>query len=358
MKKIVSLQALRGLCYIGIFLFHVGYENLYGHISVSVFFILSGFMSIYTYKNKDEKLTFKNSFKYAVSRIKKIYLLHLITTLIIFILDLFSFIEYHESFSPLYDLLTKLVANLTLAKALIPSFALGTSLNGVSWFLATSFFIYLTAPYLIRFVNKHGKMFLVFSCFVLFLLQIISCIPVFHFFGIYSDISDWYVFHFPLCRLAEFFYGLVIGKYYQDIINFRINVVIRYVLFIALLGLSYHITFISDPYDNIYLSAVLNLTSKHAPIAVGWLIYFLRCDIIFVKLLNNEFLQNLGDLSMYTYLIHNTVIICFYSFGMDGYFGNYYLIVIFLFIATLLLSKIYKYIEDALRNNKKQRLAN
>ena len=50
-QKIQTLQSLRGLAFMGIFLSHLGLAKL-GAWSVSVFFILSGFVMYYSYENK------------------------------------------------------------------------------------------------------------------------------------------------------------------------------------------------------------------------------------------------------------------------------------------------------------------
>ena len=67
-----SLQALRGLAFAGIFLGHFYYFG-WTPISVSVFFILSGFL-LTTRKNASyEKYGIADSFREAVRRISKLY---------------------------------------------------------------------------------------------------------------------------------------------------------------------------------------------------------------------------------------------------------------------------------------------
>lgn len=53
MKKLDSLQAVRALAFLGIFLSHTGikYFGTTGTWGVSVFFVLSGFLMVYNYTN-------------------------------------------------------------------------------------------------------------------------------------------------------------------------------------------------------------------------------------------------------------------------------------------------------------------
>ncbi|MBO7531352.1 MAG: acyltransferase, partial [Lachnospiraceae bacterium] len=128
-----SLQALRGLAFAGIFLGHFYYFG-WTPISVSVFFILSGFL-LTTRKNATyEKYGIADSFKEAVRRISKLYPLHIIMMLVSI-----PFVIYRAGGLFLSDLLIKIGCNVLLIQSLIPSADINASLNGVSWFLSNIF---------------------------------------------------------------------------------------------------------------------------------------------------------------------------------------------------------------------------
>ena len=76
-----SLQALRGLAFVGIFLGHFYYFG-WTPISVSVFFILSGFLLTTKKDSGYEKYGLGDSFKEAVRRVSKLYPLHIIMMLV------------------------------------------------------------------------------------------------------------------------------------------------------------------------------------------------------------------------------------------------------------------------------------
>ena len=85
-KKIVSLEALRGLAFLAVFLSHTGLFNNYftclGAWGVSIFLMLSGFVLIYSYYNKNriKKVSIISNFKFCINKISYLYVLHIICT--------------------------------------------------------------------------------------------------------------------------------------------------------------------------------------------------------------------------------------------------------------------------------------
>jgi len=75
-KQIDSLQALRGLAFLGIFLFHTNIPCFggAGAWGVSVFFILSGFVMVYSYfeLNRIDTPSFFGNLKFAFGKVKGI----------------------------------------------------------------------------------------------------------------------------------------------------------------------------------------------------------------------------------------------------------------------------------------------
>ena len=81
-ERINSIQGLRAIAFLAIFISHTGIGSLgaLGAWGVSVFFVLSGFLMMYNYYNKESIPKF--GFRFAWNKIKKLYSLHVITTIL------------------------------------------------------------------------------------------------------------------------------------------------------------------------------------------------------------------------------------------------------------------------------------
>lgn len=77
---IKSLNGLRALAMLGIFLFHSGLL-LKGTFPVAFFFILSGFMTYYTLSKRNEIISFIDKANWFFNKVLKFYPIHLITFL-------------------------------------------------------------------------------------------------------------------------------------------------------------------------------------------------------------------------------------------------------------------------------------
>lgn len=71
--QITSLQALRALAFLGIFLHHVNSPFCWPAIGVSVFFVLSGFLMEYKYFGKEMSLSVRENLRFAIRKISKLY---------------------------------------------------------------------------------------------------------------------------------------------------------------------------------------------------------------------------------------------------------------------------------------------
>lgn len=108
---IYTLQGLRALAMIGIFLFHSGLL-LNGTFPVTFFFILSGFVLYYTKSNNVDNIDFKQSIRWGFVKMKPFYIIHVITFL-------FSIIIRWDWINTLTlnQLLKKLILNLLLIQS-------------------------------------------------------------------------------------------------------------------------------------------------------------------------------------------------------------------------------------------------
>ena len=92
--RIESLQIVRGIAFLLLYLFHAirtfpGEGRIYrffatglGTWGVSVFFVLSGFLMVYSYWDRPPQAALMSSARFALNKIAKLYPLHIIMLLV------------------------------------------------------------------------------------------------------------------------------------------------------------------------------------------------------------------------------------------------------------------------------------
>lgn len=176
------------------------YDHVFseGYIGVSFFFILSGFILSYNYKDKIlEHHISKKSFWLA--RFARIYPLHFVTLLVAIPLSFrHDMLEWTERF----------VLNLFLLQSFVPSQDVYFYFNSVSWSISDEMFFYLIFPLLIVAYYRPK----VFNYWLPLLL--ILTIPI----GLYFMKSAYHHKYFyinPVLRLADFTIGVVLYHVYE-----------------------------------------------------------------------------------------------------------------------------------------------
>lgn len=229
-KKIYSLQILRALAFVGVFLSHTGITVFSGSGAwgVSVFFILSGFLFVYTKINSNlSHVGIVGNIKYATNKIRKLYILHIVTMLLAI-----PFCFLGDGTFSLAQFLMSLILNVCLLQEWVPLSL--RSINGVSWYLSVLLFIYSVSPYILdkmrQIVFFRGKM--IVCLLFLFLLQFLigyyaSFFPYNCMESIYfdTDLTHWIVYDFPLVRLIDWMIGALLGGLYYS--HLRHNIMIR-----------------------------------------------------------------------------------------------------------------------------------
>ncbi len=149
--KIDSIQALRGLGFIFIFLTHCSITPLFAAMAVSMFLVLSGFLLASKHYSNDEMCQWGivDSFLYAKKKIENLYPLHIITM----VLAVGIYIRYRK---PWEEIVTNIILNVLLVQAWIPKQMYYFSLNGVSWYLSVCVFCYFIFPFVLKVMKKSG----------------------------------------------------------------------------------------------------------------------------------------------------------------------------------------------------------
>lgn len=203
---IQSLQSLRGIFAIFIFLHHYHYKELHGlfpaggDCGVSFFFILSGFVLCIGYQ---KRITGNATgiLEFMRRRVSKIYPLHLICFLWAF--SLLRFNIRPSEIGPMF-------CNIFMVQSWVPKTSYYYSFNAVGWCLSDFMFFYLMFPWLVKkaTLNRHRFIAITLLLTTAWVMSV-SYIP--------DDLTEAIVYINPLARLLDFSIGIVLWISYEKI---------------------------------------------------------------------------------------------------------------------------------------------
>lgn len=153
--RIDSIQVLRAISYILIFLSHVEIVAT-GAVAVSIFFVISGFCMVYSYLGVPNKNTYTSPIqcvRFGYSKIRKLYPLHLFTMIGVACIVFIQSISKLDKVLVCKDLLY-LLLNSALLQSWIPIRDCYYSFNAVSWYLSTLIFSYCTFGFARQYLEK------------------------------------------------------------------------------------------------------------------------------------------------------------------------------------------------------------
>lgn len=315
-RKIQSLQALRGIAFLGIFLFHANTSVGWAGLGVSIFFVMSGFLLMLHYGERGGQMTLKDSIFFSLKRIKKLYPLHIVTMSLTIPYWLFKI--YHlNGFSAdaIKYFLLGLVSNLLLIQTWIPDVQINASFNGVAWYLSVTMFLYFCFLFIRKFISKKGAMSLLVLCVSILLIQIVAAMI---FKTSFDDGYSWFTYFFPLFRLGDFIIGCCLGKIYMTMRHVemeRIKVTALEAIVIAgsIIGVLY------NPSDTTsFAAAVFNPATKNIVCASALVMLFTYKNGYVTTFATNKLTVFLGDISAQAFLIHY-VITMYFNAGVKYY---------------------------------------
>ncbi|MGL5244682.1 MAG: acyltransferase family protein, partial [Sarcina sp.] len=289
-----SLQGLRVLAMMGIFLFHAGIL-LNGTFPVTFFFMLSGFVLYYNYGERVTFFSLKESILWAFKRIKKLYPLHIIA----FIMSIFIRIDWIVSFA-VNDILLKAFLNIFLLQSLSINHSL--SFNGSSWFLSTIFMCYLVSLPLMYGINKLNKIkpiFLILGVMV-FKLVLLFIIPK------VTEHSGWFFYISPYSRITDVLLGMVLAKFFIVNRNFKLksNRVNFYELSVLPLFMIMYVAafFLPKNFLNCFY---------YAPLFSMIILLFVYEQGFISRFLCKDIFQKVATFSFEFYMVHELMLITF-----------------------------------------------
>lgn len=220
-KRSYSLQAVRALAALCIFLSHCQFPNIVTW-AVTVFFVLSGFvMSRAALRREDSgAVSVRAAFSYAAGKLRVLYGLHLLTILPFLATELIS-LRHWFSVGAALDLLGRLAADVLLVQSWIPAQRYYNAFNGVAWYLSTMGFIYFIFPFLLKGLRRVRERRTLFAALGLVLAAqfaaalaqdgagaLLAALPGFPEAG---ECIAWFYYIFPPFRALDFIAGCLLG---------------------------------------------------------------------------------------------------------------------------------------------------
>lgn len=350
-QKIDSLQALRAWAFLGVFLEHTKYYYRWPAFGVSIFFIMSGFLLTYRYENVELSVSLKKRFLFSWNKIKKLYPLHIMTMLCAVILTVASFIRHGASTGEINRLILKVVSHVTLLQTWIPDCTISISLIEPAWFLSTLMFLYFTFPWMKRLVERQSLMKLCLICVLILLAEIAACIPVTRKWGNPSVVYIWFMYCFPIFRLGDLFIGCVLKRLFFECKVKDMGTVRASIYELLATGLTLAVFFwCAEKHSNTVLDALDNWTTPYIPIAAIWVLLFAANKGLISRALTNRISIAVGNISPFAFLIHFVVVLYTpYLLSLMNISASgrlFTVIVLAELLASILLSFIYKYIDE------------
>ena len=352
-----SLQGLRTVAFAAIFLSHTGLGNFeaLGAWGVSVFFILSGFVMLYSYYDRPCP---KPGIAFAYRKIKKLYPLHIATMAAAAV---YCYFVYGQG---ILKILTDIVLHAALIQIWIPNAAYYSTLNGLAWYLAACAFLYFAFPFILKRMQRASRKEVTAALAILFILQI-SVSAIAFFFGGEEKSSwfsmQWITYYCPLTRLIDFALGCCLGWLFLH--------TERQALSAPAAGIAQAVTVVAAAVSCVayakgvpffggeFIKYALLFTPTTIPLiwltarGTGWL----------SRLLNLKPLVRFAKLTPYTFLIHGVVIkycrtvISKLAGPVNGYAAGKYIVALAALILTVAAALIWNALFERVRRFLNQR---
>ncbi len=316
-----------------------------GYVGVSFFFVLSGFILVYTYAGRP--MILKDFWRARFARIYPAYAFSLLVTAPFFFfavltmnIPFFAWAKAHLKFVS--------VLVVSLLQAWVPPAAL--SWNAVAWSLSVEAFFYLLFPFLLLFFVRRSpaQLFLIAAASWLTSLALsISYVLLNpdHLSVVNSDVlgAFWLnalKFH-PLARLPEFLLGMACGFLFL-----RSRLESKLALRLVISGMAAFVVVV-------YFSALIPYPILHTALlapAFAAIVYAFALRPKWGAILENRLLVLCGDASYSLYLLHS-MIIGMYFHNMTGQlrYQTPLGVLVFVILAVTISALVYRFIEEPAR---------
>ncbi|MES2287027.1 MAG: acyltransferase [Bacteroidota bacterium] len=294
-----------------------------GYVGVGFFFVLSGFILAYNYKDKFSKKEV-NKKNFWIMRLARVYPLHLLTLYLSvpMVLMLWNY--------DLTGILFPFFLNLFLLQSyILPPFEYYWSFNTVSWSVSDEMFFYFLFPFIINFLNKKKEL--------LIALVLLACIaiPLLMLKTSNMDMRPvWFYIH-PFFRIVDFLIGILL---YEIYLKMKDSKILKFASILELFSVLLFVLFFlfHNSVPQVYRSSCY----YWLPISSIILIFSFQKGV-FSQMFLNKHLVYLGEISYGFYMFHALVIQYFIILNANySIFENYYLFVFFMLCFSIFISAI------------------
>jgi len=316
-----------------------------GYVGVSFFFVLSGFILVYTYAGRN--IVLGDFYQTRFARIYPAYLFSLLLSFPFFYfgamkmhIPFFYFAEHHFTLSAVLVLL--------LLQAWVPPAALAW--NSVAWSLSVEAFFYAIFPFALNRFGKFSRRVLwavIPACWIAGLAISIGYLAMRPAGAAYVSSANWsgavqFVKFFPLVRLPEFLMGMVCG--YLFIRSERNPKLALPLVALGLLGVA------AVAAASKFVPYLVVHTAMSGP-AFAAVVYGIALQPKWASWLNNRLLVLFGDASYSFYLLHTMFVWPFFhDFKTQAVRNNGFLgIAIWTVMMLIISSLVYRFIEEPSR---------
>ena len=307
-QKMNSLQGVRGIAFLAVFLTHCEVIFNMGGWGVSVFFVLSGFLMAYQYSDRIERqYSVSESIQFGIQRIKKIYPLHILMTIASLPIVIVQMVMKISDIS-IMKLIALIFLQITLLQTWIPIQDYYFSINGLSWYLSVALFLYVMFPYVLQKQKKKTNRQLVMDSIILYaVIWSIITLSVM----IFPDNEGYKVYFsyvFPPLRLCDFAIGCNFGLLFlRDKGNISMQKA-TFVEGVTIAAITVSVLFLNSNHSGLVANIISHSTGLYLPTSIGLVYIFALNKGLFSKALTNRVLIYIGDISLYGYLIHQRII--------------------------------------------------
>ena len=298
-----------------------------GFIGVSFFFILSGFILSLNYDTRllSRKVSFR---EFWVARFARVYPLHLFTLLLALLLVAQSTETISDFFVNPVLSTTTFLSNVALIQSFIPDPAYFFAYNAPAWSISDEMFFYFAFPFIVSLFVRN-KALLRFGM-VLFL-----AIPALMYLSTEASLHP-YLYINPFFRIVDFILGITLHQVYKHNYFTRLYKSTVGATVLELLSVGAFVAVFSYHND----VPVLYRYSCFYWVPMAMVIFsFAYQGGYLSKVLSNNFLVLLGEISFSFYLIHQLVIrFLLEKNGEYSFTDNNYVLTAIMFLLSLGLS--------------------